>query len=57
MDEVVEAEPVEVPADAVVEVEPVEDPEPEPVPDDPAARIDAARERLRAKIAPPEPDD
>ncbi len=42
-----------------VEPAPAEPPEPEPP--DPAAeldaRFDAARERLRAKIAPPDPED
>jgi hypothetical protein len=46
-------------ADEPAPAEPAEPPEPEP-PDPVAeldARFDAARERLRAKIAPPDPED
>ncbi len=52
----VEAQPATAEADA----EPAFDTPAEadkPAPADAGARIDAARERLRAKIEPPEPDD
>ena len=52
---------VELAIEVVDEPAPAEPPEPEPETPDPAAeldaRFDAARERLRAKIAPPDPDD
>lgn len=37
--------------------DPARAPVPAPSPEDAAARIDAARERLRATIEPPPPDD
>jgi len=46
------AEP-EAPADADQPGEPEPEPEPAAEPDDAGARIDAARDRLRAKIEPP----